>query len=287
MHDDMDASMWLAHHQAFGDWVAGAFAALKPGRRNGGTLLLARRDIARLMNQAEWLEAVERGFRAAAGGKASSPPPMEIAGRGGTFHAKGASIDLDRRYIALKLNGNFPGNPALRHLPTIQGAILLCDGETGALLAVMDSIEVTLRRTAAATALAARYLARKESQTVLICGCGEQGRAQLAALQAVLPVKRWLSWDRDADRAKRFTHETGAEAIAGPGDGAGLDVIVTCTTASEPFLARANVAPGTFVAAVGADSRTSRKSHRICLTRRWSSPTCSINVRRWATSITR
>src|SRR5687767_3648639 len=127
------------------------------------TLVLSRRDIAQLMTQADWLEAVERGFRAGAEGRAEAPAPLHIRSALGGFHAKGASLSLDepgRSFVALKLNGNFPGNPTLNGLPTVQGALILCDASNGALLAVMDSIEITLRRTAAASALAARLLAR-------------------------------------------------------------------------------------------------------------------------------
>lgn len=232
-------------------------AALGGGRPAPGpaTLILRRRDIAALMEPAAWLEAVETGFRAAAENMAHAPPPMTLAGQGGAFHAKGASLRLGRLYVAVKLNGNFPDNPEARGLPTIQGAILLCDGETGALLAIMDSIEVTLRRTAAASALAARFLARPDSATILVCGCGEQGRAQLAALRHVLPLKRALAWDRERDLAQGFAEETGAEAVADLEAAAReSDVIVTCTTARVPFLGAPHVRPGTFVAAVGADS---------------------------------
>lgn len=142
------------------------------GQTPSGTLVLSRRDVAKLMDHAAWLKSVEIGFRAVAEGNAFAPPPMAIDGWGGAFHAKGTGMALGRRYVALKLNGNFPSNHEARGLPTIQGAILLCDGETRSLLAIMDSIEVTLRRTAAATALVARYLARPESETILICGCG-------------------------------------------------------------------------------------------------------------------
>lgn len=232
-------------------------AALGGGRPAQGpeTLILSRRDVAALMEPAAWLDAVETGFRAAAEGKAHAPPPMTLAGQSGAFHAKGASLKLARLYAALKLNGNFPGNPEARGLPTIQGAILLCDGETGALLAIMDSIEVTLRRTAAASALAARYLARPDSRVILICGCGEQGRAQLAALRHVLPLERALAWDRNRNLARGFADETGAEAVVDLEAAAGeSDVIVTCTTARRAFLKASFVRPGTFVAAVGADS---------------------------------
>lgn len=224
------------------------------------TLILSRADVAALMDAGAWVEAVETGFAAAACGRASSPPPMAIEGRGGTFHAKGASIDLERRYVALKLNGNFPDNTGLRGLPTIQGALLLCDGETGSLLAILDSIEVTLQRTAAATALAARFLARADSRRILICGCGEQGKAQLAALKTVLPLRSALAWDRDYDRSRTFGEEqSGGGFLVEPAAdlaeaSEASDVIVTCTTARTPFLEARFVRPGTFVAAVGADS---------------------------------
>ena len=224
------------------------------------TLIIARAEVGALMHADDWLAAVEGGFAALAQGKATSPTPMAIAGRGGIFHAKGASIELDRPYVALKLNGNFPDNPATRGWPTIQGALLLCDGETGALLAVIDSIEVTLRRTAAATALAARFLARPESRTALICGCGEQAGPQVAALRNVLPLDRIRAWDRDPDRSRRFAEAHRAAGVVADvaTDLAAAchasDVIVTCTTARSAFLEASFVRPGTFVAAVGADS---------------------------------
>lgn len=224
------------------------------------TLILSGTDISRLMDPESWIAAVKSGCAAVAEGTAHAPPPMAISGRGGIFHAKGASLDLDRRYIALKFNANFPDNPALRRLPTIQGALLLCDGESGELLAIMDSIEITLRRTAAATALAARYLARPESRRILVCGCGAQGGAQLAALRAVLPLDHAFAWDCDSRRSQAFAEAQGRSGIvvevASDLRTASLasDVIVTCTTAREPFLAASFVSPGTFIAAVGADS---------------------------------
>ena len=225
-------------------------------------LVLSRRDIAALMRPADWLAAVERGFRAGAEGRAASPMPMHIPVEGGGFHAKGAAIALDRRYVALKVNGNFPANPSLRGLPTVQGALILSDGETGSLLALMDSIEVTLRRTAAASALAARLLARPDSETLLVCGCGEQGRAHLEALADVLPLKRCLAWDSDPERARAFEGDGRAEVRAVRELDAAVaqaDVIATCTTAREPFLGREQVRPGTFIAAVGADSPDKRE----------------------------
>ena len=221
--------------------------------------ILSRGDVQALMDRSGYLEAVELGFRAAYEGKARSPLPMAVEGSGGTFHAKAASIQLDRHYVALKFNGNFPGNSA-RGLPTIQGAILLSDGDTGSLLAVMDTIEVTLRRTAAATALAARYLARPESNTILMCGCGGQAMAQLEALRDLFPLSQCFAWDKDSNCAKSFAAAAADEnvriiAVTELAEASGAaDIIVTCTTSREPFLRPEHVRPGTFVAAVGADS---------------------------------
>ena len=225
-------------------------AALPP------VFILSRSEVAALMAPTDYLDAVEAGFQALHEGAAQAPPPWHLEADGGGFHGKGASLRLDRHYVALKLNGNFPNNPALHGLPTIQGAIFLCDGETGAPLAIMDSIEVTLRRTAAATALAARHLARLESSIVLICGCGDQARPQLEALRGVLSLTRALAWDQDLSRAGKLSVEGLEISVATDlADAARTaDVIVTCTTATEPFLTEDMVRAGTFIAAVGADA---------------------------------
>ena len=174
-------------------------------------LLLTRREIAALMSPQDYLAAVEAGFRCYADGNAGLPVPMHIAIPNGVFHAKGAHAVLDRSYVAVKLNGNFPGNPQRSGLPTIQGVVVLCDAADGSVLGVMDAIEITLRRTAAASALAARYLARSDADTVAICGCGAQGRAQLAALVEVLPLQQALVWDLDSEKADEFARTMRAE----------------------------------------------------------------------------
>jgi ornithine cyclodeaminase/alanine dehydrogenase-like protein (mu-crystallin family) len=224
-------------------------------------LLLSRSDVVRLMNTHDYLHAFEAAFRSHAGGGAHMPLPVHIPVEAGGFHAKGARIVLDRVYVALKLNANFPGNPHTKGLPTIQGVVLLCDASDGSLLAVMDSIEITLRRTAAASALAARFLARKDAHRIAVCGCGEQGRAQLVALAQVMPLEMARVWDVDADKASAFARDMGealhldVRAVKEAADATrASDVIVTATSARTPYLTRDMVAPGTFVAAVGADS---------------------------------
>ena len=225
------------------------------------SLILTQRDLKRLVSRADYLRAVEQGFMASAEGRAQSPAPLHIEAEAGGLHAKAALLSAERTYLAVKANSNFAQNPALHDLPTIQGALLLFDGENGALLAIMDSIELTIMRTAAATALAAQYLARDDSRTLMICGCGVQARAQAAAVSDVRNFARGFAWDADPARAQAFATEMSQElgfpfeVAKSLGDAArASDVIVTCTTAHEPFLDETHVMPGTFVAAVGADS---------------------------------
>lgn len=241
-------------------------AAATPSTRHAAappTLVLTRAEIAALMTLADYRASAEEAFKAHADGRAFSPAPLHIPVESGGFHAKGARLRTmhGREYVAVKLNGNFPGNPQRTGLPTIQGAIILSDAKNGCLLAIMDSIEVTLRRTAAATALAARYLARKDAATLMICGCGDQARAQLAALADELKLRRVFVWDIIPERTRALVDEMantlklGIEPVREMTDATRQsDVIVTCTTSRAPFLDLSHVRPGTFIAAVGADS---------------------------------
>jgi alanine dehydrogenase len=223
-------------------------------------IVLSRQDLIALMRFGDYVDAVADAFRMHAEGRAVLPAPMHIPADGGGFHVKAARLPVGPGYAAFKVNGNFPNNRAARGLPTIQGAILLFDTSTGAPVALLDSIEITLQRTGAATAVAARYLARPESQIATIWGCGAQGRTQLAALRHALDIRRVFVFDQDATAAETFAAEIAAEGLdvdvpAKPRHASrASDVIVTCTSAHAPFLDAADVRAGTFVAAIGADN---------------------------------
>src|SRR5919108_6310856 len=168
-----------------------------------GTILLTRKQVAELLTLDECIAAVEEAFRLYGSGKAAAPGVLGAHTDGGGFHIKTSLLDLNRRYFALKVNGNFFNNAQRFGLPNIQGLIVLCDGVNGYPLAVMDSIEITIQRTGAATAVAAKYLARRDSKTVTICGCGNQGRVQLLAISQVLPIRKVFAFDVDRDRASQ------------------------------------------------------------------------------------
>lgn len=226
-----------------------------------GTLLLTRGEVAALLDLDECIVAVEEAFRLHAEGRSLSPGSLGVEAPGGGFHVKAAGLELSRPYFAAKINANFPDNSSRFGRPSIQGLILLCDAENGHPLAVMDSIHVTILRTGAATAVAAKHLARPDSRVAAICGCGNQGRIQLRALAAVLPLERAEVFDTDTVRAERFardvSEELGIDARPAPDVASAVgssDVCVTCTPARRFFLERHMVRPGTFIAAVGADS---------------------------------
>jgi len=225
------------------------------------TLLFSRRDVAACLPMGACIEAVEDAFRLLGEKRAQPPSTLSIHGDGGNFHIKAGTLRRgDRHYFAAKTNGNFPSNPALRDLPTIQGVVLLCDADDGRVLAIMDSIELTALRTAAATAVAARHLARAGDLTVTIAGCGVQARAQLRALREVTNIARLFVFDRDLGRARAFAEEAGATFVSKLGaETLASDVWVTCTTSNELFLFPEHVKPGAFVAGVGVDSETKKE----------------------------
>jgi ornithine cyclodeaminase/alanine dehydrogenase len=226
-----------------------------------GTLLLDRKTIASLLTLEDCIGAVEAAFRAHALGEALEPGLLHIEAPDGEFHIKAGGMRVPVPYFGLKANAGFFQNTTRFGLPNIQGLILLYSAENGYPLAVMDSGSITMQRTGAATAVAAKYLARQDSSVVSICGCGRQGHVQLRALTTVLPIERVNAYSIDDEEADRFAHEMSEELSievkhahdlkAAIGDS---DVCVSCTPATEPYIQQSFVRPGTFLAAVGADS---------------------------------
>ncbi|MDB5822561.1 MAG: hypothetical protein JWR21_1265 [Herminiimonas sp.] len=169
-----------------------------------------------------------------------------------------------QRHLGVKLVMVAPDNP--RHdLPTVHSIFLLFDAATGVPIAMLDGEELTLRRTAASSALAATWLAREDSQTLLMVGTGALAPAMAAAHAAVRPLRRILVWGRhpekSKDAAKRICEQlqgdglnanvetvevSGLEAAA-----ATADIICCATTSKSPILHAAWLAPGTHVDLVG------------------------------------
>jgi ornithine cyclodeaminase/alanine dehydrogenase-like protein (mu-crystallin family) len=171
-----------------------------------GTLLLNRGDITSLLDLQDYLRVVEDAFRLYAEGRTLEPGLLHVDAVDGEFHIKAGGLKGERTYFALKVNGGFFQNQARFGLPNIQGTIILCDGENGYPLALMDSTAITLGRTGATTGLAARLLARPGAAVAAVCGCGTQGRIQLRAVAHVLPIREAYAWDMEGGGRTRGRH---------------------------------------------------------------------------------
>ena len=207
------------------------------------------------------MRAVENAFDLYAKGQVTAPKILGIHINNGGFHIKAGVLTLERTYFAAKTNSNFPDNRKQHGLPTIQGVIIVCDGDNGRPLALMDSMEITIIRTGAATGVAAKYLAKADAKTITICGCGNQGMISLKAIMKVRQPEKVYAFDIDKDQAEKFCKNFSEKISIIPLAINELktalrqsEIVVTCTTSKQPFILTEDIMPGTFIAAVGADS---------------------------------
>ncbi|CAG0911378.1 unnamed protein product, partial [Cyprideis torosa] len=161
-------------------------------------------------------------------------------------------------HIGVKIVNVMPGN-SQRGLPAIAASYLLSDGKTGEMLAMIDGGELTARRTAAASALAADYLARRDAAELLIVGTGRLAANLAEAHAAVRPIERIFVWGRDIDRAvhkaEAISRATGIHAEAAvtlEGAVRDADIVSTCTLSSQPLIRGDWLKPGAHLDLVGA-----------------------------------
>jgi alanine dehydrogenase len=224
-------------------------------------LILDRTETERLLDMQSCIDAVEDAFRMRGLGVESASSVTGVKLEGGKLHAKLATLTLRRPYAVAKVNANLPGNPAIRQLPSIQGVVLLFDAASGVPLAAMDSGTITAARTAAASAVAAKWLAPSASSSLAIIGCGVQARSHLAAMRCVRAVERVTAYDVDKRAAESFCREMRTryglqcDVATDPRTAAAAaEIVITLTTSSQPILDAGDILQGTFIAAVGADS---------------------------------
>jgi ornithine cyclodeaminase/alanine dehydrogenase-like protein (mu-crystallin family) len=203
-------------------------------------LVVPEHDVRRLLPMDECIDAMDEILRALARGELHQPlrfvtrPP----GAGSLMGFMPAHRSGEGSTWSLKEIVIAPGN-STRGLDAHQGAVLLHDGETGELQAILNASPITEIRTAAVSAVATRALARPGARTVAIIGAGVQARSHAEAMRAVLGDVEIRSWSRRQGGT--------AEAVL-----AGADVVCTCTNAHEPVLRHEWLAPGTHVNAVGS-----------------------------------
>ncbi len=173
-------------------------------------------------------------------------------------------------FTGVKIVHVLPGNGA-RGLPAVQAVYLLSDGATGQPLAMLDGGELTDRRTAAASTLAGRYLARPDSRRLLVLGAGRVATTLAEAWCDRFPIEEVAIWARKPDQAEALSrrlaaHGLPARAAASP-DPAGFDIVSCATLSDAPLVRGADVSPGTHVDLVGAFRPTMRESDGALLAR--------------------
>jgi ornithine cyclodeaminase/alanine dehydrogenase len=230
----------------------------------GLMLYLSREDVEQVALSIQTVvELLETAFREKAHGRVEMPPKPGIHTRPDAFiHAMPAYIPA-LRSAGIKWIGAYPGNPE-RRLPYITGLLILNDDETGMPYAVMDGTWVTAYRTGAATALAARHLARADSATVGIIGCGVQGRSNLAALAATFPLQQVYAYDVAIDARDCYVAEMSSRlglAVQGvdrPEDAVvASDLVITAAPIAKqptPTIQPGWFKAGAFASAVDFDS---------------------------------
>ena len=170
-------------------------------------LYLTRADVEAVgLTMTEIIAALESAFREKGEGRFEMPAKIGVHTQPDAFiHAMPAAIPAQQA-VGIKWVAGYPAN-SKRGLPYVTGLLILNDFETGLPLALMDCTWITAKRTGAATAVSAKYLARPESETVGILGCGVQGRSNLEALKAAFPVKKAFAYDTHPERSAAFAVE--------------------------------------------------------------------------------
>jgi ornithine cyclodeaminase/alanine dehydrogenase len=227
-------------------------------------LYLSQADVEKVnVPMPEIIEAVERVFEQKGEGKVEMPPKPGIHTRPDAFiHAMPAYIP-SLEAAGIKWVSGYPGNQ-MKGLPYITGLLILNDPDTGIPQAVMDSTWITAKRTGAATAVAAKYLARKDSSSVGIVACGVQGRSNLEALACLFDIKKVKAYDIRPEIAAQFARDMGGvvhaeiEPVGEVADAVQqMDIVVTCgpiLKKPKPAIPAGWLAESSFASLVDFDS---------------------------------
>jgi alanine dehydrogenase len=228
--------------------------------------ILSGDDLAALADPPALIPAIEAAMRAVARRQAELPLRTVMPLGGGNALGIMPGVLADPPSYGAKLLSLFPDNP--RHgRSSHAGMMILFDAETGLPRACMDAAHLTAMRTAAASAVATRALAREDASVLAIIGTGEQAHSHLAAIQAVRELRRILIWGRDLAKAESFcaTHP-GVEIARSIEDAlAAADIACTVTAARRPIVTAAMLHPGLHLNAVGASVPTMQEIAPECL----------------------
>ena len=240
-------------------------------------LIVDAQGVRDLLPMAECLDALDLAMRETSAGRVAIPPRTiaPLADQSGYLGVMPGSA-LDPKVYGAKVISLHPDNPKRHGLPAIQGFVALFDHDTGTPLALIEGGELTAVRTAAASGLATRELAREDASSLGILGCGVQARTHLEAVSCVRDLREVLVWGRDKDKAHAFVEQQLASppsALVGrlgesvslrvaesAQEACGCCVVCTVTGSPEPVLFGNWLEPGSHINLVGAHTRATREA---------------------------
>jgi alanine dehydrogenase len=216
------------------------------------TLILTKEIVRDMLQMDEVIKAVEQAFCDWTDGKATMPSKSYVRLEKGDFRAMPAALP---GAAGVKWVNVHPGNPA-QGLPTVMAVLILNDPATGYPLAVMDATEITAYRTGATSAIASKYLARKDSQTLGVIGAGKQAYTQIIAHAALFKLQEIRIYDINPANMERLAKSIPQfkTVIGTIEQAAASDIVCTVTPARAPVLKSVMVHPGTHINAIGADA---------------------------------
>jgi len=229
-------------------------------------LVLSREDIASVLEMDDVIDAVERAFVDFAKGRAKMPPRsiMDFPENDGWVGIMSAAIETAGS-IGTKVVTVFKNN-AGKSMPTTMATILLNDASTGEPLAIMEAGLITAMRTGAASAIATKYLARKDSHVVGLFGAGIQAKYQLFGVSRVRKVGNVKQYTPTKARQKKFAEEMEKEIgakiqiVGNPKEAVqNSDIVITATTSPTPVFNGKWVSDGTHINAIGAHTKDTRE----------------------------
>jgi ornithine cyclodeaminase/alanine dehydrogenase-like protein (mu-crystallin family) len=222
-------------------------------------LLLREADVEELLPPADAIEAVEGCFARMARGSVENRPRFRIGLEEGRLHVM-AAADLELGVAGLKSYVAFADGARF--------VVVLFAADRPELLAYIEADRLGQRRTGAASAVAARRLARPDARSLGVIGCGWQAESQVACIRAALPgIERLVVYCRDEERRDEFARRFGGEPAEWYTDAAAQDVVVTVTTSRDPVLRGEWLRPGALVCAVGANRLRARELDNAVLER--------------------
>lgn len=234
--------------------------------------IVPEHEISGLITAADCVAVVEQVFAAMARGSATNFPVIrEAIGHADALYGFKSGFDRENLALGVKAGGFWPQNMA-RGLPNHQSSIFLFNADTGQLRAVVGGNLLTALRTAAASSVSIKHLARPDARVIGMIGAGHQSTFQLRAALDQRPFEKVLGWNidpRDLHRLAAIAAEKGLpfEAVDLDRMGAEAEVIITVTSSFAPILQAAQVRPGTHLACMGTDTKGKQEVEAALLAR--------------------